>query len=133
MFAPSGSLLILTGADQVAPLSVDLRNSVSLWLPVAAAAAISAGGFQIAAGVDHVDVCRVGRVDAHDRVAARAEGGAAGVDAEDAAPGLRGDARAALHDVQFGGDRPGGSAVGRAGHFVADAGGAAGVRSLYSW
>src|SRR5207247_869352 len=89
-------------------------------------AAISAGGFQIAAGVDHVDVCRVGRLDAHDRVAARAEAAATGVDAEDAAPGLRGDAGAALHDGQLG-DRPGGPAVGRAGHFVAHAGGAAGV------
>src|SRR5437867_10271988 len=58
-------------------------------------------------------------------MAARAEAVATGVDAEDAAPGLRGDARAALHDGQLG-DRPGGPAVGRAGHFVAHAGGAAG-------
>src|SRR6266496_1993641 len=58
-------------------------------------------------------------------MAARAEAAATGVDAEDAAPGLRGDTRAALHDVQLG-DRPGGPAVGRAGHFVAHAGGAAG-------
>src|SRR5438094_765296 len=92
----------------------------------AAAAAISAVGFQIAAGVDHVDVCRVRRLDAHDRVTAGAEGAATGVDAEDAASGLRGDAGAALHDGQLG-DRPGGTAVGRAGHFVAHAGGAAGV------
>src|SRR5207244_6060101 len=61
-----------------------------------------------------------------DRVAAGAEGAATGVDAEDAAPGLRGDAGAALHDGQLG-DRPGGPAVGRAGYFVAHAGGAAGV------
>src|SRR4029453_5603587 len=71
-------------------------------------------------------MCRVGRVDAHERVAAGAEGVASAVDAEDAAPGLRGDARAALHDGQLGGGRPGGPAVRRAGHFVAPAGGAAG-------
>src|SRR5438067_1986370 len=59
-------------------------------------------------------------------MAARAEVAATAVDAEDAAPGLRGDARAALHDGQLG-DRPGGPAVGRAGHFVAHAGGAADV------
>src|SRR5438034_9021500 len=58
-------------------------------------------------------------------MAAGAEAAATGVDAEDAAPGLRGATGAALHDVQLG-DRPGGPAVGRAGHFVAHAGGAAG-------
>src|SRR5438067_6341187 len=59
-------------------------------------------------------------------MAARAEVAATGVGAEDAAPGLRGDARAALHDGQLG-DGPACAAVGRAGHFVAHAGGAAGV------
>jgi hypothetical protein len=37
-------------------------------------AAAAVGAFQVAAGVDHVDVGGVGRADAHDRVAARAEG-----------------------------------------------------------
>src|SRR4029077_1408938 len=59
-------------------------------------------------------------------MAARAEAAGRGVEAEDAAPGLCGDARPALHDGQLG-DRPGGPAVGRAGHFVAHAGGAAAV------
>src|SRR5205823_7145843 len=89
-------------------------------------AAAGVGAFQVAAGVDHVHVAGVGRADAHDRVAARAEGGAAGVDAEDAAPGLGRRTGPALDNVQLG-DGPARPAVGRASHFVADAGRAAGV------
>ena len=37
-------------------------------------AAAGVGAFQVAAGINHVDVAGVGRADAHDRVAARAEG-----------------------------------------------------------
>src|SRR5207244_10315808 len=55
-------------------------------------AAIGARGLQVAARVDHVNVRGVGRADAHDRMAARAEAAAAGVGAKDAAPGLRRDA-----------------------------------------
>ena len=91
----------------------------------APAAAISTRRLQVAARVDHVDVRGVGRADAHDRMAARAEAAAAGVGAKDAAPGLRRDARATLHDVQFRDDVPGGAAVSRAGDFIAHPGGAA--------
>src|SRR5262249_50375263 len=93
----------------------------------APAAAIGARGLQVAARVDHVDVAGIGRADAHDGMAARAEALSTSVDAEDATPGLRADARAALHDAQFRHDAPGCAAVGRAGDFIAHPGGAAGV------
>ena len=83
-------------------------------------AAAAVGAFQVAAGIDHVDVAGVSRAGAHDRVATRAER-LIGVDAEDAAPGLGGRTGSALDDIQFGGDRPSRPAIGRAGHFVADA------------
>ncbi|PYJ01390.1 MAG: hypothetical protein DMF00_05110, partial [Verrucomicrobia bacterium] len=79
------------------------------------------GALQVAARIDHVDVLRIGRADANDREAARAEAASTGVDAEDAAPGLGAGAGAALHDVQFR-DGPGGAAVSRAGHFIAHPG-----------
>src|SRR4029079_1468208 len=82
-------------------------------------AATAVGAFQVATGIDHVDVAGIGRADAHDRVATRAER-LTGVDAEDATPGLGVRTGPALDDIQFGGNRPTGPAVGRAGHFVSD-------------
>ena len=40
----------------------------------AALAGAGVGAFQVAAGIDHIDVGGIGRADAHDRMAARAEG-----------------------------------------------------------
>src|SRR5206468_5414375 len=80
------------------------------------------GALQVAARIDHVDVRGVGRADADDRVAARAEAVSTGVDAEDAAPGLDAGAGAALHDGQFRRDVPGGAAVSRAGQLIAHPG-----------
>ena len=51
-------------------------------------ASAGVGALQIAARIHHVDVHGVGRANADDRVAPRAEAVSSGVDAEDAAPGL---------------------------------------------
>src|SRR5262249_49117694 len=82
----------------------------------APAAAIGARRLQVAARINHIDMRGVGRADADDRVAARAEVAATGVGAEDAAPGLHRDACATLDDAQLG-DGPAYAAVGRAGDF----------------
>src|SRR2546423_10302308 len=85
-------------------------------------AGASVGALQVAARIHHIDVRGVGRADTDDRVAARAEAVSTGVDAEDAAPGLGAGAGAALHDVQFRRDGPGGAAVSRAGQLIAHPG-----------
>src|SRR5262249_17379647 len=80
------------------------------------------GDLQVAARINHIDMRGIGRADADDRVAARAEVASTRVGAEDAAPGLDAGAGAALHDVQFHRDVPGGAAVSRAGQLIAHPG-----------